>query len=439
MSLPLTRPLLHQPFNGLSTAILVVVLLLGASPEIQSEDPPVKASSSTMRDAPSGLAPQMSSPNDLREEIKNLAHDSYLRREAAQRRLVAAGVASVPHLIDALQSGDLESIERASSALIQIGVKSPPDKDGGAIDRLSELSRVTSGRTSSAASQVVDEVGEHRALQARERLSKAGVFIGQREMMIGAVNSPRLIVQIDKEWTGDIEALHWLRWLRGVRNARVMGKALRGDVLEQVFSMPRLRSLALVEGTLDENALDGIKRQRALDSIDIRYVKLNDHQVDQIAATPLRASLTLMGTGVSSDRVKQISDATPGLKVEHRMGGFLGVKCNGDMQPCIIEDVVDGSAAHEAGLISSDIILEVDGDQVREFSDLQKTINEHVPGDELALKFRRGSKIQSVKLKLRRYVEEDQTPRYQRLVPGMQQQRIPVQRLPVRPIVPLPR
>ena len=380
------------------------------------------------------------STDDLHVLIEDLSHDSYFKREAAQRRLVAAGTLAVPVLLDALQKGDLESIERAMSALIEIGVKCTPNKDGEAWDRLTHLSKVTSGRTASAARKVLDEVGDFRAAQAREWLQRAGVFIGQRELLIGAVSSSRQIVQIDKDWNGDVDVLQWLKWLRGVRNARVMGKGLTQEVLEEVFTMPKLRSVALVDGTLEETALDGIRRQQTLDSLDIRYVKLSDHQIDQIAATPLRESLTLMGTGVSNARVKAISEATPGLKIEHRMGGFLGVRCSSGVQPCSIDGVVPGSAAEAAGLIQGDIITQVDQVVVRAFEDLQATINEHVPGDELTVKFRRATVTKTVKLKLRRYVEMNEDPRDQRALPGRRGilpggRMIP---LPQRPLPPIP-
>ncbi len=49
-----------------------------------------------------------------------LGHEHYLRREMASTKLVAAGPAAVDQLAEAIRSGDLEVVERAAAALVEI-------------------------------------------------------------------------------------------------------------------------------------------------------------------------------------------------------------------------------------------------------------------------------------------------------------------------------
>ena len=120
---------------------------------------------------------------------------------------------------------------------------------------------------------------------------------------------------------------------------------------------------------------------------------------------PIRVSLNLMGTGISAQKVDSMKSALPGLQIDHRQGGFLGVTCMDNFDVCEISGVVADSAAEEAGLIKGDVIIRIGDAQVKRFRDLQNAINEHLPGDEVEIKFRRGDKIESIRLKLRRFEE----------------------------------
>ena len=157
-----------------------------------------------------------------------------MRREAASQKLIDAGPVAIPDLIHAVRDGDLEVVERAMNVITRIAIARPPQEDGGAWDRLSLLATKASGRAASSAAGAIEEIREHRATQAKAALAEAGVFVGPDEFVLRAVSQIRDIVQIDEKWDGEIESLHWLRWLRGIENARIKGAAVREDVLETV-------------------------------------------------------------------------------------------------------------------------------------------------------------------------------------------------------------
>jgi S1-C subfamily serine protease len=132
---------------------------------------------------------------------------------------------------------------------------------------------------------------------------------------------------------------------------------------------------------------------------------LSDDQGDLIASIPIRVSLTLMGTGISAEKVELMRDALPGLQIDHRQGGFLGVTCLDSYDVCKISGVLPDSAAEEAGLIEGDVIVRIGDTEIARFRDLQNAINQHLPGDEVEVKFQRGEKIETAKVRLRRFEE----------------------------------
>ncbi|MGI9473949.1 MAG: PDZ domain-containing protein [Rubripirellula sp.] len=339
--------------------------------------------------------------------VSQLGHDHYLRREKASEKLVLAGVDAIPALVQVIRVGDLEVIERATEVLTEIAFARAPAEDGGAWEQLSRLATQAVGRRASSARIAIQDIRQHRAEQAREALATAGVFVGMDEFAISSITLPRLIVQIDSQWRGDLSSLQWLEWLSGVEYARIKGDAVVPEVLRQVVKIPGLQSIALadVEQGLEDATLDPLLRMNRIHSMEFRYVPLTEQQGDVIASMPIRFSLNLMGTGISSEKVEWMRGLLPGLKIDHRQGGFLGVTCLDGFDACEINSVVVGGAAERAGLIKGDVVVQIGEREVGRFKDLQDAINQHLPGDEVEVRFRRGDKIESVTLRLGRFEE----------------------------------
>ncbi|TWU60296.1 Serine protease Do-like HtrA [Rubripirellula tenax] len=337
--------------------------------------------------------------------VTQLSSDHYLRRETAAQKLAEAGTDAVADLINVIRTGDLETVERASDVVTKIAMSGSPSDDGGAWKHLNELSKKTVGRAASRAESAVQEIRKHRSNQARTELAAAGVYVGMDEFVIQAISQRRLIVQVDDKWNRNVESLQWLEWLDGVENARVQGAAINADVLKRIALVPELKSLAIVDGLISDETLQPLMEMKPLSDLEFRYVHLTDEQGDLLAHMPVRVSLNLMGTGISADKVESMRAAAPGLRIEHRQGGFLGVTCQDSFDVCQISGVVSKSAAEDAGLIRGDVITRLDDTVVRKFKDLQDAINEHLPGDTVKITFRRAEAESTVELKLRRFEE----------------------------------
>jgi hypothetical protein len=280
----------------------------------------------------------------------------------------------------------------------------PPSDDGGAWDQLSQLAETGAGRVASSARGALDEIRQHRANQARRGLAEAGVLVGPESAVVqGITRSDLLVVLIGETWTGDPQSLHWLRWLSDVRLARVVGPAVRRDVLDHVVQIPDLESLTLINGEVDRQTLQPLVKMKRILSLEFRYVPLTDELGDLIVSIPIRRGLSLMGTGISAEKVEAMKSALPGLPIDHRQGGFLGVMCLDQFGSCRISRVVPESAAAEAGLQSDDVIVRIDQQQVERFQDLRDEINKHMPGDEVEIEYRRRGERITTRLKLRQY------------------------------------
>jgi len=382
-------------FPNTSLAIGFAVILLGTQSAVGQSEP--------------AASPPKQATSDTEESIEywvgQLGHDRYLRRELASNKLGQFGPEAITELVKILPEADLEVIERATKVITKIALDHPPSEDGGAWDQLNRLAEQAAGRRASSARAAVEEIREYRALQAREALASAGIFVGMDEFAISAISQPRMIVQIDDKWNGSTESLQWLSWLGGIEYARIKGSAVNKGVLEQVCKIPDLKSMAIVDGIVDKETLDPLTQMPRIHSLEFRYVELSDDQGDLIASMPIRVSLNLMGTGISAQKVESMRSALPGLQIDHRQGGFLGVTCMDGLDSCEINSVLPNSAAEAAGLIKGDVIVHIGNSEVRRFRDLQNEINQHLPGDEIEVRFRRGEKIESIKLRLRKFEE----------------------------------
>jgi hypothetical protein len=334
--------------------------------------------------------------------VGQLSHDQYLRRELATKQLIETGAEAIPAIVEVLKTGDLETVERAMSVICEIALAQPPDEDGGAWGVLNQLAARASGIRSSRAEAAIGEVRESRGKQARAALMADGIFVGLDDFIVRSASAPRMTVEIDGTWQGDLATLQWLRWLDGVECARIKGTAVRREVLEWLVQAPDLHTVAIIDASVDQSTLEPLQSMSRIASLEFRYVKLTPEICDLITALPIRLSINLMGTGVANEKVDQMRAALPGLAIDHKQGGFLGVVCIDSDRACQIERIVSGGAAEAAGLIPLDVIVGIGESEVRRFKDLQAAINQHLPGDEVEVRYLRGSQVRTVSLHLRR-------------------------------------
>ncbi|WP_146582291.1 PDZ domain-containing protein [Neorhodopirellula pilleata] len=343
-----------------------------------------------------------SRPTDIEKLVAELSSDSYLRRRRVTAELMEIGPAAVEELTAVLDSGDLETTERVMAILQEIAIdqpvyiEKPPASQAGESDvdpdaAWNALRRIAaSGGSQGVRAQLVErEVREVRRKEAAQVLLNHGVFIGVGEFIVGAREMPKVLVEIGDEFDGDSRLIDLLRWIDQIEYARIKGEAIRPDVLAGVIQMPDLKTLTLMQGELNPDAMKTLGGMNELRHLELRYIPMSGELVDQLATLPIRVSLTLNGTAAPIENVDALRRTMPGLEIELKQGGFLGVRCFDNFNECLINEVIPGKAAEQAGLLPGDIIVQADGKPIRQFKDLQEAINAHVPGDTLEIEYRR--------------------------------------------------
>ncbi|MEO1618427.1 MAG: PDZ domain-containing protein [Planctomycetota bacterium] len=335
--------------------------------------------------------------------LEQLSSDRYLRRQKAERLLVEAGTSAVPLLKDHLPGADLESVERVISILAKIAANEDPLETEGAIAALESVAEKSFGAKAGLAASTLASFFQTRSEQARLQLMNAGIFVGTDSVPIGSRSMPQSIVRIDRKWDGNLEPLAWLRWLGDVELAELSGPRINRQVVEAIARMPDLKIVAFDDCKLTADAIDALKQGPRLNVLEIRYSPLGEDHLKSLAELRLRESLHLMGTEVTEPRVMSLRAEMPGVEVTLRKGGFLGVVCRNTFQDfCEVNEVIPAGGAALAGLLARDIVVQIDDVKIKDFDDLQRQINKHVAGDEVAIRYQRGGQIISTRATLQR-------------------------------------
>lgn len=441
MDSPFRRPTASPVASVLLCLVGVVVGSTPArsdEPDTQTPASPAAASHKSQSDPAS--EPMQSEPvsnEQIEQWVKQLSSNSYLRRKRATADLTRVGQAAVPSLVAELDTGDLETTERVISILQEIAstasivpstvapasqtdaTPTPTRIQSTAVQpeaahptdtptAWEELMRISTlgGSRGTRAKIATKEVRDVRRALAVDLLGDAGVFIGATEFIIGSRSELKRIVEFDGEFEGDPSLLDLLQWVDGIEYARLKGEAIRQDILEGVVKMPDLKTLALLHGDIDADELRTLGDVVELRRLELRYVPMSGELIDQLATLPIRVSLTLNGTAAPAERVEALRKTVPGLEIIFKQGGFLGVQCYDNFNECLINEVLRGQAAEKAGLLPGDVVLEVDGKPIKQFKDLQKAIDAHMPGEAIEIRYQRGQQEKRTSARLGKLEEQ---------------------------------
>ncbi|WP_425614446.1 PDZ domain-containing protein [Anatilimnocola sp. NA78] len=135
-------------------------------------------------------------------------------------------------------------------------------------------------------------------------------------------------------------------------------------------------------------------------TLSIDGAKLTDKTLRHIAALPKLTTLNVRGTPFTSAALRELRKQRPSLSLVCRSSAMLGINA-GLEGPCILTSVFFRSGAQEAGLKEGDEIIEVEGEKIRDFSDLTIAVYPHQPGDKLSVKYRRDGEDKSVDVVLK--------------------------------------
>lgn len=373
--------------------IVVIVILAGtavAGRFASAQTPPVHSQASDQG-------------SQLEQWARQLGDDNYHVREHAAARLRRADIDAVDPIARSMASADMEIVERGSRILTEVAMSHAPDHDGGAWETLSRMADRGIGLAAARSHLAVDEIRKHRASIALNKIVSASAILSNSDLIIQSSKRPnQVVLLIDERFKGDDEVLSWLRWLDGVRNVCLVGTAVSSPVLDEVVQMRDLQALVLADGQANRGEIEPLLSADQLQYLELQYTSIASPAAELLPGLPVRMGLSLNGTGVTEDQVAAIRAAAPGLAIEYKQGGFLGVMSSAFSDDCLIASVVAGSSADEAGLQSGDIITSVNDIAISNFDDLRLEIAKHAPGEDLEVQFLRDGEALKTVLNLGR-------------------------------------
>lgn len=376
------------------------------------------AASPVLAAGPSTAAGPSAAVDEVRHWVRLLDSDRFSERQQATRQLAQLGRQAVQPLAETVSQGGRESAQRALGVLRELALAQAPDDESGAWEVLRRLATnqpdaaVTAtanadSRTGSAsgfghrgAQAVLEQLRRDRLLQAHAELMASGVQIGMREYVIDSRAYTGEVISIDRQWSGDLKALRWLRWVQGIDRVLLEGPAVRQEVLQQVATMSSLRTLVMWDATIRDDIFTPLAELERIDQLEIRYIPLGLDDAQRLAQLPVRTTLGLMGTGLPIEGAVLLRDALPGIQLAYKQGGFLGVTCGDLTGQCQIASVKPGGAADLAGLSPGDVVVEIDGNPIARFEDLQLQVGSHFAGEEIEIVYERLGDLRTTKARL---------------------------------------
>ncbi|MEM9646299.1 MAG: hypothetical protein AAF989_15010, partial [Planctomycetota bacterium] len=242
--------------------------------------------------------------------VEQLGNDSYAYRERATTVLMNAGPVVIEPLARATKKGDFELVLRAIRILQSQAVKQDVAEEGGAMASLSLMAEEATGARGVAARESIAAIRLLRAQRAEKELTHAGIFIG-RSTITETDIQPRMLVRIDGDWNGDLEALKWVRWINGIDTVLLRGEGCNDECLIAVCKMPSVARFHLSDGRLSNRALAALGNVGKIRELVFDYVQFDSQPTELIVSLSLVDRLRLFGTNLKSDQDEIIRAAFP--------------------------------------------------------------------------------------------------------------------------------
>jgi hypothetical protein len=275
--------------------------------------------------------------------IVELDDNRYSTRERAQFRLEKAGSAAVAEVAQSARTGSLESSTRALNILLAWSEGDDKALRMAALEQIAKLQHrpteaglagkiLADAREQATLAKIVELGGRHNIAQQMR---------GARVVRLGGRIEQPLQVTIGPHWKGTLEDLKLLNQIPRVAVLSLHSAPFGDEVAPVLLDLSHVKRIELYSTKLSDEASEKLQE------------RLSPHVVLDVRGAQL---------------------------------GIGGDPRNGRAQ---VNWVGAGSAAEKAGLQAGDLITELDGEKVADFSDLVDRVKIHEPGDTVTLKVTR--------------------------------------------------
>lgn len=338
--------------------------------------------------APPAPQPVAAPPSaaEVEQWVADLNSDQFQLREAATLRLIAAGPAAIDRVSEAVAKGPLEVVIRGVHVLRELALSGDDDVQELARAALERIASVQLTAAARRAEVTIASLNETRQTRAMEELQRLGARIGMSHVQLGfQVVESATQLEIGTEWRGTVKDLNRLKWLNGIQQVRFTGPKVTNEWLGALKYMPHLTSLTLKRTDVTSAGLAVVRDLDKLQVVWVMYSPVDDEAVPHLLTRKHLAQVKLYGTKVTRGGAKRLADELLSAKIDHRQGGFMGVNCQAHPLGCEVVLVQTNTAAANAGLEASDVIVKYGDKRVETFETLTSFISENQPGDKVDL------------------------------------------------------
>jgi membrane-associated protease RseP (regulator of RpoE activity) len=157
-----------------------------------------------------------------------------------------------------------------------------------------------------------------------------------------------------------------------------------------------LSTIKIKDATIGREAIHKISEVESLRYLELKFVRVGDDLIPALATLKQLQQLALIGTLVTIDGKTELETQLAGTDIDHRHGGFLGVRGGTHAIGCFVDDVVEDTAAAKAGIQRGDIIVYYNGKRIIDFDALRDGIAKHPPGATVNVRVIRADTLQAV-------------------------------------------
>lgn len=339
--------------------------------------------------APNRLAlGQIASQDQVRSWARELQDERFAVREAAQTELERNLAVALPELIEIAESSQNQKASGLLQFLGMIAQDALSDQGKSAYECLTRISNERTTERAILAQKILQCIAVQMREKALGRLERVGVVCADRNLsVLTQLRDVKNALVIDRQFSGTQDDLALLPWLFDVQFVKLEGPSITPSVLEQVVKLPQLRSLQIIETSIESQDLRPLLAAPDMDLIEILYSPVDDQCIKILENVPIFGDLQLFGTEVSASGAEQLIAAIETANVFVGRGGFLGITC--EPSSLIIQESIPKGPAEKAGIRMGDKLKKINGVPIYNFEDLRKQLAKSAAGESVLVEFDR--------------------------------------------------
>jgi hypothetical protein len=326
----------------------------------------------------------------IEQWVRDLNSDRFLERELATEKLIAAGVAAVQPLAEALQGNNLEVTTRGIMVLQELALAADPQTESAAHALLQKLTEAQFTSAARRAAEALTKLGAIREERALAELKRLGASTANDSVEFGFPVTDRYTLVFGDKWRGDEQDLARLRHLHDVGELVFEGPQVTDGWLKYLPEVDKIGNLTIKRASITDEGVKYLKDLRNLQVLSLMYVPIGDPAINVLVQMQGIGTLRVFGTNVSRPAAERLQQALATTKVDVRFGGFLGIGCQPSLEGCVIYTVRPNSAAEKGGLMANDVLYEYEGQKVNDFDMLTALIAKNKAGETVTIKLLRG-------------------------------------------------